>query len=269
LINVSICNQSTLFKDVDLQPLANALQIQVNRDFTPLWGIQAQIFFTPSTDAPSPDHWVLAILDDADQAGALGYHDVTPAGQPLGKAFVRTTQAAGDTFSVTVSHELVEMLADPEINLCAEFDDADGSPSKFYAVEACDACEDDPYGYLVTIPAGWVGVGQQILVSDFVTRAWFEPKASSGTQFDFQKKITAPFQILANGYIGFLDLANLAAGWQQDVTALRDAKALMKARPHLGSRRLKRMLGKKNWVTSTYKAGVHSAIAAAPIGGSQ
>jgi hypothetical protein len=239
----------------------------VKRDFTPIWGVEAAIFYTPSTATPSADHWVLALLDDADQAGALGYHDVSPTGQPLGKAFVRTTLAAGDTFSVTVSHELLEMLVDPEINLSAEFDDATGAPSKFYAYEICDACEDDPLGYEIEIPAGWVGAGQKILVSDFVTPAWFEPEAVSSATFDFQKHISASFQILKNGYIGVLDLADLAAGWQQSINSA-DPRIRAKVRPYVGSRRMRRMIRRRDWLKSTYKTHAPAAIAAGPIGGS-
>src|SRR5579863_7935977 len=164
MINISIVNKSTLYPDASLPTLANALAIQVKRDFTPIWGIEAKIFYTPTGKQPSADHWVLALLDDADQAGALGYHETSPAGQPLGKAFVRTTQQAGDQISVTVSHELLEMLVDPDINQAAEFDDASGNPSIFYAFEVADAVEDDSLGYNITIPAGWPNAGATVLV---------------------------------------------------------------------------------------------------------
>jgi len=57
--------------------------------------------------------WAMVFLDDADEAGALAYHDLTPEGLPLAKVFVRTTLEAGESVSVSASHELVEMLVDP------------------------------------------------------------------------------------------------------------------------------------------------------------
>src|SRR5579863_6200667 len=130
MTKISIVNRSTQFKDSDLPALTNALQLQVSGDWFKAWGSFAQLFHSKTTDPnPPSDHWVLGIFDNSDVAGALGYHDVTPTGQPLGKAFVSTTIADGGTFSVTVGHELLEMLGDPDINLTAEFDDASGNPS--------------------------------------------------------------------------------------------------------------------------------------------
>jgi hypothetical protein len=255
-IDISLVNQSTLFADADLPALANALQIQVTRDFLPSWGVDARIYYTPSGQHPSADHWVLALLDDADVAGALGYHDVTPTGQPLGKAFVRTTQSDGSSISVTVSHELLEMLGDPSINLTAEVDDGTGSPSKFYAYEVADAVEADNLGYQIAIPTGWAGAGTSILVSDFVLPAWFESFRTAGP-FAFKTPLTAPFQLAAGGYISILDLANLSSGWQQ-IQARTDAKAAMKSRPHQGSRRERRKLPRSQWLRSTYTPGVEA-----------
>jgi len=257
---ISIVNQSTLFKDTDLPALANALAIQVKRDWLPVWGIDAQLFYTPVGSQPSPDHWVIALLDNADQAGALGYHDVTPAGLPLGKAFVATTLADGGTVSVTVSHELLEMLGDPDINLTAERDDASGNPSKFYAYEVGDAVEADALGYEVVVPAGWDGAGAKILVSDFVTPAWFESFNRIGP-FSFKRNVTQPFELAPGGYIGFLDLANLAQGWQQQTARTTSPRDRMRQRPHAGSRRLRRSMPREQWVASTYTPGTDGLLA--------
>jgi hypothetical protein len=260
VINVTVSNFATAFADTDLQPLASALSIQVNRDFLPAWGVQAKLWFTQTGQHPHPDHWVLGLYDDADQAGALGYHDVTPAGQPLGKIFVKTTLADGGLVSVTASHELLEMLGDPNINLAAERDDASGAPSKFYAYEVADACESDSDGYDIILPAGWVGAGKVIHVSDFVLPSWFESFRTDGP-FDFMDKIHSPFQLLSGGYIGYLDLSNLAAGWQQEIAgAAMSARQKVAARPHVGSRRYRRSMRRNEWVPSTYTPGTSTEI---------
>jgi len=49
------------------------------------------------------------ILDDSDQAGALGYHDLTSDGLPIGKVFAASDLKAGTSWTVTASHELLEM----------------------------------------------------------------------------------------------------------------------------------------------------------------
>jgi hypothetical protein len=257
---ISIVNQSTLFKDADLPALANAVSLAMKRDWVPIWGIDAEIFYTPSGAHPSADHWVLALLDNADQAGALGYHDVTPTGQPLGKAFVATTLADGSSITVTLTHEFWEMLGDPDINLTAEFDDASGNPAKFYAYEVSDAVEADALGYQVVIPAGWAGAGTSILVSDFVTPAWFESFNKVGP-FSFGKHVSAAFELAPGGYIGFLDLANLAQGWQQQTARTTGPTERMRQRPYEGSRRSRRAIPRKDWVRSTYAPGAEAIIA--------
>lgn len=269
MIKVSIVNQSTLFSDADLKVLANALQIQVSRDFFPVWGVSAQLFYTPKGSHPTADHWAIGIFDDPDQADALGYHDVTNAGLPLGKVFVRPTLAQGSAVESTASHELLEMLGDPDINLTVEVDDASGSPSKLYAYEVCDSPEADEFGYLIETD------GKKVPMSDFVTPAWFETFRTAGP-FDFMGKISKPFEILAGGYIGFLDLGNLSAGWQQEFARVADhsmvpprmglasrpaaelARQLTLARPRPGSRRSRRALPRRQWLASEYPSASES-----------
>ena len=49
-----------------------------------------------------------------------GYHDLTTTGLPIGKVFAKTTFDAGDLVSVTLSHEVLETLGDPDINLIVQ-----------------------------------------------------------------------------------------------------------------------------------------------------
>jgi hypothetical protein len=169
---------------------------------------------------------------------------MTPDGLPLGKVFAKTTVDEGGAVSVTASHELLEMLGDPDINLTAELDDASGKPSKFYAYEVCDACEDDSFGYKIN----------GVLVSDFVYPAYFESfRTAKSTQFDFGKKITAPFTLLKGGYISVLDLGNLSEGWQQLTASKADSAAGINSRARIGSRRERRRISRSHWITSQYK----------------
>ena len=244
MINMVLVNQSTVVKDAEVSAWTAALQTQVTRDFFPIWGVNAKLSSLPHGKNAPAGSWVLAILDNADQAGALGYHDITPDGLPLGKVFAKTTIDDGGAVSVTASHELLEMLGDPDINLTAELDDGSGKPSKFYAYEMCDACEDDSFGYKIN----------GVLVSDFVYPAYFESfRKAKSTQFDFGKKITAPFTLLKGGYISVLDLGNLSEGWQQLTASRGDSAAGMNSRARIGSRRERRRISRDHWIVSQYK----------------
>lgn len=228
-------------KDQDVKDIAEALQIQLTRDFCPIWNVSpTQINFVPKDAPENTGVWELVVLDNSDQAGALGYHDLTSNGDPLGKIFAADDLKFGSSVSVTMSHELMEMIGDPNINLVAEVDDASGN-STWYAYETADACEDDSFGYDVTIASG-----KKIHVSDFVTPHWFQPDPPSGAIFDFMKHITAPLQILQNGYIGIND----GSGWSQKTAKLTDENAVRKSLIKPGHRRERRVRGHQTWKRS-------------------
>lgn len=170
---------------VGLEALAAAIEVQFARDVGPAWGLPA-VKVTVEAAIPR-DAWGLVFLDDADQAGALGYHDLTADGRPIGKVFVRTTLDDGQAVSVTASHEAIEQAIDPAINAAAQ-----GNDGCFYALEACDAVEDQTYEI------------DGIAVSDFVHPAWFEPFRThqQGVRFNHLDTLTQPFQLAPGGYIG-------------------------------------------------------------------
>jgi hypothetical protein len=96
--------------------------------------VDAELEFVPSGAQPPAGTWWLSILDDSDQANALGYHDLTTDGLPIGKVFAGTDLKVGASWSVTASHELLEMLADPNINLTVFVQNAD-TTGRLYAYE--------------------------------------------------------------------------------------------------------------------------------------
>lgn len=241
---ISIFNESSVASDAELAPIALALQKQINNDFAPIWGIRAIVAYVPKGKTPEPSSWQLGIFDNSDQAGALGYHDITAAGQPLGKVFAQTDIDSGSSLSVTISHELLEMLGDPDINLTAFVQSSD-TAGTLYAYEVCDACEDDSLGYTI----------DGVLVSDFVYPAWFESFRTSGP-FDKMGKITAPFQLLPGGYIGVYQVPN-TGGWTQlnaklspGLMTSKQAVRRYMERPRLGSRRERRRTPRDQWLKS-------------------
>src|SRR5258708_5261525 len=139
-IRIAVINASTVLTDAQVKAAVPALQTQVHRDFAPAWGVDADLSFVPKGESPDPGAWWLVILDTSDAAGALGYHDLTNEGLPLGKVFAKSDIDLGYAWTVTASHELLEMLGDPDINLTAfvEYTDKSGI---LYAYEVCDACE--------------------------------------------------------------------------------------------------------------------------------
>ena len=167
---------------VDFDALLKAMQKYVDNFIAPVWG-------TPATLVKSNDFvkgaWAMVFLDDADTDGALAYHDLTPDGLPQSKVFVKTTLDNGDLVSVSASHELVEMLVDPAINLMTTGPD----PKTIYAYESADPVEALSFKI------------NGIPMSDFVYPAYFEDFHKTGSvRFDQMNKVKRPFQILKGGY---------------------------------------------------------------------
>jgi hypothetical protein len=237
---ISILNRSTVLTDSAVAAAVPDLQTQISRDFGPAWGLDATLSFTPRNKSAPKGTRQLIILDNSEQAGALGYHDITEDGLPLGKIFAKTDITYGNSWTVATSHELLEMLADPDINLCV-YVTVDGKPL-FYAYEIGDPCEADQYGYKIG----------KTLVSNFVFPSWFEPLSPKGTQFDFQKKIKQPLGLLPGGYLQYFDITT-GTGWQQKTEPLAKGKKMqfpIADRAHVGSRRERRQVDRQRWLRS-------------------
>ena len=232
MITIAIVNESTVLGDRDVVASASgggvldALRRQVTRDFCPAWGIDIPTLrYFPKNAGPAvipSDAWVLALLDDSDQADALGYHDDSANGTPQGKVFVKTCLDDKESWSVCLSHELLEMLADPNINRCAE-----GADGRIYAVEVCDPVEDDSLGYEIGA----------VLVSDFVLPAWYAPATPRATAVDFRGRVHQGFELGVGGYA--MVLAPDAGGNWTQINA--DDRARRKRPMQRGSRRERRL----------------------------
>ena len=149
----------------------------------------------------------------------MGHHELSSQGTPLGKVFAGLDIQSGGSWTVTLSHELLEMLADPWINWCAQ-----GLDGKIYALEVCDAVEADELGYQI----------DGVQVSDFITPSWFEPTRAD--RVDFKRRIAKPLQLASGGYISVLDVG----GWTQ--VAAQGAGPIPQ-----GSRRQRRAMEKSQW----------------------
>jgi len=175
-------NKATVALGVDFDALIAAMQVFVDKYVARVWGTPAKLVKSRGFVKGA---WAMVFLDDADQPGALAYHDLTPDGLPQAKVFVKTTLQNKDLVSVSASHELVEMLVDPAINLMTTGPD----PKTIYAYESADPVE------ALSFPVNGIPM------SDFVYPAYFENFHKPGSvHFDQLKRIKKPFEILSGGY---------------------------------------------------------------------
>jgi len=222
---VAVVNESTIVPAAESYHFTKALQLQVRRDFAPVWGIDATIVATASADVAAYN-WVLGIFDDSDQADALGYHDLTPQGKPVMKIFAKDSAAAGVSISSVASHELLETLADAFIESLNLQDNGDGT-GVLYAQEVCDPVEADAYDIY----------GAEM--SNFVTPWWFGDPLPPGLSYDFLKKLTAPFTMTPGGYFSTRDITG--KGLQPWTQTFADKRAIALAKLSRGIRKYNRV----------------------------
>jgi hypothetical protein len=181
-VTIACINMASVDLGVPFDKLTAALQKCYDQHFLPIWGYPVTLY---NTKAAKPSEWSLVYFDDADVANALGYHDLTKAGQPISKIFVKTTLADNQLVSVTACHELFEMVIDPIANLWAE-----GPDGREYAYEMSDPVEENTF------------VVDGVTMSNFVHPAWFEPfKHPPGTKFDHLGLLKKPFSMTKGGYM--------------------------------------------------------------------
>jgi hypothetical protein len=179
-------NHATVPLGVDFDELVAAMQVFVDEHVAPVWGTPAKL--VKARDL-KPGKWAMVFVDHADHARALARHDLTPDGLPMARVFVKTTLANNNLVSVAATHELVEMLVDPAINLVTM-----RSRSKLvYQYETADPVED------LHFPVNGIPM------TNFVYPTYFEEfHKPRSVKFDHLSVLDKPFQIHAGGYQGVL-----------------------------------------------------------------
>ncbi len=173
----------------ELTQASAALQKQLTRDFRPIWGVDATIdAFGRLEDVPL-GYWPVIVMDDIQVQGAAGIH-LDKDGQPF--ALVQ----AGNRWTLTASHEVLEMAADPFGNRVVSSKSVKEDQGRVeYLVEVCDPCEAPDFAYHVN----------GIAVSDFYTQRFFDPVADPCARYSFTGAIKEPRQVLRGGYLSWHD----------------------------------------------------------------
>jgi len=177
--------------DIDLTEIVRvsaAVQKQVTRDFSPIWDIQATVDGFATLDQIPLGYWPVMIMQDVQ--GAAGFHQ-DKNGQPF------AVVEAGDSWSLTASHEVLEMLADPFGNRVVAGPSPKPDQGRVeFLVEVCDPSEDQEFAYTVN----------DVLVSDFYTPHYFDPVSQDGVRYSFNGKVTNPREVPRGGYLSWHEL---------------------------------------------------------------
>jgi hypothetical protein len=195
----------------DLLRASAAIQKQLIRDFLPIWGIRATVdTFEDLASVPSDYHPVVVfgyaeelvgqlevaigaeytseLVDDFERGRLTGLHLNAFTRQPF--ALVQYS----DAWSVTISHEVLEMVVDPYGNrLVAAAHPRDPNQRVKYLVEVCDPCQ------TVWYPVNGVPV------ADFYTPRYFDPVGIPGGRYSFTGQLDRPLDLVDGGYLSWID----------------------------------------------------------------
>lgn len=155
-----------------------AYQRQVVFDFAPVAGVSATLHYV-GDHVLQKNEWAI-VFDDKTADGYLGEHHLADA--PRGIVLLGACKAYGENPEETGSHELLELLMDPDAVTSMEIDD-DGTEE---AREACDAVQGTGY----TIDG--------VEVANFIyPLAYF---CGRGNKYDHKGALSAPHTKTPGGY---------------------------------------------------------------------
>lgn len=234
---VTVVNQSRHVADDELQRVIRAINRQIREDFGPSWSLSAELRLEGRA-GKQPDRVklpelrgdaVLYLWDKIDLPGAEGYHQANARGIPFGFVFTELSKQLAEDWTVTLSHEALELIGDPQVNLLVAGPHPDENRTVFHWFEMSDPVQDESYEI------------DGVKVSNFVLPLYYTPGAEAGSRNDFLGrahggKTLASFGMNPGGYIGFFDPKT-----QKDVTFANtgDEKAMhrLKAKKRHGAGR--------------------------------
>lgn len=204
---ISIINHTQgKLKDDDIQIALRAVNRQIKEDFEPYWSIGATLRLegrsTARKNSPPVDmrgDAIIYLRAAADSDGALGFHDSHYRGIPYGIVFTDISDELAESWTTTMSHEALELIGDPEVNLLV----MGPHPTKkrhtvFHWYEMCDAVQAESYKI------------DEVEVSNFVLPLYFTGGEERGGRNDFLGnrhggRTLRSFSANPGGYFGFFD----------------------------------------------------------------
>lgn len=205
---ISVINHTNgKLSDEELQVAIRAINRQIAHDFTPYWSLGAELRLEGRSEKKPTRHSladmrgdaVLYVWDEVDADGALGYHEKNDRGIPYGFVFTDLSKELEEPWSVTLSHEALELIGDPETNLLVVGPNpTDRRKKVFHWYEMCDAVQAESYDV------------DGVLVSNFVLPLYFTSSDEKGGRNDFlgrsyKGKTLQSFGVNPGGYLGYYD----------------------------------------------------------------
>ncbi len=201
MMRISLLNFTNI-PDDDVQAVIRVINRQISEDFQPYWGIGASLrlegkaSLRPGMQRPVDMRGdaILYLSDTHNVDDLLGYHDMNFAGIPYGFVYTWLSVLLREEWTVTLSHEALELIGDPMVNrLVAGPHPEYPNFQVFYWYEMCDAVQAETYEI------------DGVEVSNFVLPLYFTKRDEWGSRNDFLGALPAlpSFGVSPGGYVGF------------------------------------------------------------------
>jgi hypothetical protein len=202
-----------IVEPAELLQVAAALQMQLSRDFEPVWQTPAVLSAFTSLDQVPPACLPLIIVRPRTLGpGDHAFH-TAEKGTPIGLVEYKE----GGAWSLAASHELLEMVCDPQgkrkvmaesladlhrENVEPGNDDYLPQGRVAYLLEICDPCQDQLY------------LLNGFQVSDFVLPRYYGARETECGCYSFTGKVKRPLELLDGGYITWYTSVPESPVWQ-------------------------------------------------------
>ena len=238
-MHLTIANVSKTIPTADFQAAVRAIARQVKEDFAPEWDITATLSgvttnlkdgkLAPVEGRRSAIIYVGDSTEDPTTGvtGALGYHADNHRNVPYGFIYLDICKEAGENWTITLSHEVLELLGDPTAATTISGPAPHGhthSGAVYYDLEVCDPTQGDSY------------VIDNVHVSNFVGKAYFKLAGGTG-KTNFLDLDLKPFGVRPMGYFQFEDNTGGHQVEGQDVARALALKKTRMAKVRRNSRR--------------------------------
>lgn len=208
MMALTIVNVSNAIEEDEFKMAINAIGRQVAEDFQPEWLTGAVL--TMATLELTPENLItldgitdaVIYVGQSSQDGinslgnVLGYHYRDHNNIPYGFVYLDICELKGESWTHTLSHEILELLADPTAALSiagpAPDSDTSGDVTVFYDLEVCDPTQADSYSI------------DGIEVCNFVTKKYFGMAGGVSLFTNHnENEDLPPFGIIPGGYFQY------------------------------------------------------------------
>jgi len=189
-LSIALIDPARLVSADDATAVAAVVTKQLQNHLAPAWNVTGSVHYFSDPHSVPNGYALLQLVESAGDDSDYGFHTLA-GNRPV--AYVQVEEGS-NLWSLTVSHEALEMTVDPTGSTLIAGSSPDGQRHVQYLAEICDPCQSPDVGYSI----------DGYLVSEFVLKNYYGPASTPGP-YSVNGRITAPRSLLPDGYLSWMD----------------------------------------------------------------